>query len=141
MTQQHETHDDWSPCPPGTLTNLAGRLKDQHRSRQRKKIAAAAAAMLAMAWGVTLWFATQPSVDSNGYGGVSCVDVRSFLPQMAAGTISEEVRSKVEIHLTKCPACAELARRIQITQTSPSDPRAENGAGLNGTVVALSRFR
>jgi hypothetical protein len=118
MSVDPQSSQEWRPCDSGLLVGFARRARSERRNRVVSRVAAGAAVVL-LAVSVGLWGSGRWSGNEENYfGGIACHEVGKNLPAMMAGTISDELRAKVEEHLRQCPRCQEAMRKMEAGQTS-----------------------
>jgi hypothetical protein len=103
--------DVWTPCPPGQLEQLAGRLRQRRRRRRWVHSSALATATIALAAAAVLWML--PRGESR-YGGMTCSEVIGVAEDYRNNQLSSEVRAQVVRHLEKCANCREHYEAMDI---------------------------
>lgn len=113
MTKTRQLSEEWTPCPPGTLSSMAG----DERFRQRRQFlvrAGSTAGAVALAAGAG-WLvfrngglATEPT-----YGGIACSRVRQLAPQFMMHQLDAELTQQITVHLEQCDECRTLLESMQ----------------------------
>ncbi len=101
----------WTSCDPGTLQELAGRLRTtRHRERVRRTVAPS---IILLALMVGTWTASQAMwhFDSH-YGGISCLEVQASLNLFESGRLPDALNKKMAAHLRECPRCQSQLRDV-----------------------------
>ena len=120
MSKPESQNDEWSPCPPETLTVLSSVLKRRQRwNRIQRIVTISAAVLIIAATGRHLISQTSPQQAGHMYAGISCHDVSQLLPGFIAGTVDEKQRLKIEAHLQLCALCRGQERQLR-DQLHPS---------------------
>lgn len=108
----------WKPCDSGFLVAFANQAKSARRRRIATRVSLGTSVLLVAislgVWSAGLW----SSPEENYFGGIACHEVAESLPAMMAGTISDELRAKVEEHLLHCPRCQQMMRKMEAGQAS-----------------------
>jgi len=104
---------DWQTCPPGTLSEFAGKQKHLERRRFLMKTGGIASGLL-LAAGVGFYTYRQNSRNEYEFGGITCTEVRKNAPLLMAGTLDESIIRKIDIHLSKCPNCPEYMEQMKL---------------------------
>jgi len=103
---------DWQTCPPGTLSEFAGKQKHLERRRFLMKAGGIAGGLL-LAAGVGVYSYRQNSRNEYEFGGITCTELRKNAPLLMAGTLDESIIRKIDIHLSKCPNCPEYMGKMK----------------------------
>lgn len=136
MNKVETINDNWSPCPPETLTVLAITLKRRQRRIKIQRIALLVAAVL-ITMAVGRYVANQPSGNNtHSYAGITCSDVNQLLPDYVAGELDEGKRVRVEAHLKLCTYCSEIERRLRERQNGSVKVRLPN----EFQITAIERY-
>ena len=109
--------DQWTSCPPGTMTGLAKRLQHKQRQSFRRTILLASLLVGVGSVGGYIVMTSQQSVAGN-YGQISCSDVQQLLPALINDTISEPDGDRVKMHLAKCDMCRDKAEAMERERAS-----------------------
>lgn len=119
MTNPQSNNENWSDCPPETLTTLASVLRRRQRWHRLQRIVTIAAAVLIIV-SAGQYVITQSSQQHSGpsYAGISCVEVSQLLPDYVAGKVSDGQRAKIVAHLELCSSCRSLERSLRDRQRS-----------------------
>ncbi|MGD9856464.1 MAG: zf-HC2 domain-containing protein [Planctomycetaceae bacterium] len=113
MANGSQQRDDWQECPPGTLQGYARRYKRSQQTQGLARASGAAAVVLAFA-GLTWWSAGRWSGEREyHFGGIACSAVQSNIAAYAMGSLPEETTERIRAHLSECPVCQEMLRRMQ----------------------------
>ncbi|PQO33969.1 zf-HC2 domain-containing protein [Blastopirellula marina] len=103
--------EQWSPCPPGELSNLQQSLQNDAKLRARRNFVLAAGAV-ALAGGGLVTF-TQLSSDVSAEN-ITCREALELKSEYQAGTLKLASKRKlIEAHLAHCRRC-----RIAYDQTA-----------------------
>src|SRR5262245_65892613 len=96
---------DWEPAPPGTVGELARRVRTRRTRRRFLKAASGVAAgVVAAGGGLWVWrAATRPR--EYDYGGITCSEVKPRLERLLAGQLPEPEATRVRTHVGQCPNC------------------------------------
>ena len=110
----NQTNDNWQPCQPGQLKDLARGLqtKQQHQAARRTLLGATgavAAVVLLLAIGGMFFSGAGdgPPVDYGFKGGLSCREVVDMYDSFANGDLDGELTARVTRHLDDCPHCRQ----------------------------------
>jgi hypothetical protein len=118
MNSNANQPQEWKPCDSGFLVAFANQTKSAQRRRVATRIGLGASVLLVAislgVWSTGLW----SSSEENYFGGIACHEVGENLPAMMAGTISGELRAKIEEHLRHCPRCQEAMRKMEAGHAS-----------------------
>lgn len=124
MNNSQHTPDAWVPCPPGTLSTLAGQ---EHRRRRRQflmtagSVAGAGLLTAGAAWLV----AFRDDESHPAWGGIACARVQSLAPRYLANQLEPDVREQIAAHLERCEICRdELAALRRGSQAATDSDRA-----------------
>jgi hypothetical protein len=110
----------WSECPPGTLTQIAGRAQQ----RQLVGLAVKTAAIGLLLFGVTFggWLGNAWWQQRGfRFNGLTCGEVRELLPAYRAGKLDERRSAMLRGHVARCTNCAEFRPEV-LGQTSALAP-------------------
>jgi hypothetical protein len=125
MQEKQAQPDDWRPCPPGALQDLATGL----RTRKRRRVALqwggiATLLLLSAGTGALLARLHGGRPDDLYFGGISCTDVRAGLPELMRHSLPAERERQMLQHLRECPHCQEKLREMGVSlSASPGDRR------------------
>jgi len=100
---------EWSPCEPGTLSELAMPIRGQSAQRTRR---AALAAMVTVAVGGGLFL-----LRSEGSEKISCARVAELGPDYVAGILAVEQTTRIDAHRRECTWCDSVLDRLEQQQT------------------------
>ncbi|MBI1904080.1 MAG: zf-HC2 domain-containing protein [Planctomycetia bacterium] len=147
-------HDDqgesalWQPCPPGTLADLAGRLRGRRRRRFLARLAVAPLVLLAAgaAAMVAIGRNDPRPGETNPPGGsvaIKCKECKQLLPLYLAGSLPPDQTEKMRVHLAKCRPCREVMEKMRSSVASldhecdePGCPLCRAGRTGAGALVA-----
>ena len=120
MTQGRQHSGEWTPCPPGTLSSMAG----DERLRQRRQFlvrAGGAAGALTIATGFG-WFVLRKDGQPADpvFAGIACSRVRALAPQMMMGKLDSDLSAQITAHLEQCEDCLALVESMK-TRTASAD--------------------
>jgi hypothetical protein len=117
---RHETQ--WTPCPPGEVQRLVGRLRRRRQWQTYRGGAAVAARLVLGAAGY--W--TAPTWESVAHPPKTCQEVIALAPDYFAGRLDRTTAASMRHHLDGCRACREHLDAIQghshhatVEKTSP----------------------
>lgn len=117
MSANRNESGDWLPCPPGLLSDCGTRARS--RRQRRVIVRAVTASLLLVLVGVGSWTLLRGRPDGeNHFGGIACTEVRANMPAFMAGTLSQDVVSRIRAHLDQCPACQKLMQNMPKMQTT-----------------------
>ena len=122
-------HDDqgesalWQECPPGTLANLAGRLRGRRRRRFLARLAVAPLVLLAGATVtmIVLGKNDPPKRDTNPSGAslaIKCKECKQLLPLYLTHSLPPDQTEKMRVHLAKCRPCREVMEQMRSSVAS-----------------------
>lgn len=96
---------DWQPAPPGTVGELARRVRARRTRRRFLRVAGGVATgLLAAGGGVWAWRAgTRPR--EYDFAGITCSEVVPRLEPLLAGRLPEPEATRVRAHVAQCPNC------------------------------------
>ncbi|MGE3239500.1 MAG: zf-HC2 domain-containing protein [Pirellulales bacterium] len=118
MSADQQSSQEWKPCDSGYLVRFARRARFQRRKRVATWVSAGAAVVL-LAVSLAVWSSgLRSGTEENYFGGIACHEVAESLPAMMAGTVSDELRAKIEEHLRHCSRCQEAMRKMEAGQAS-----------------------
>lgn len=128
MTKTRQLSEEWTPCPPGTLSSMAG----DERSRQRRQFvvrAGSAVGAIAITTGIG-WFALRKDGQPADpvYAGIACSRVRALAPQMMMGKLDSELSAQIMAHLELCEDCRALVESMRPKSASANQLHRENMA-------------
>lgn len=137
MQQIQNSNDGWRTCPSGTLIQLSTRLRKSQQRQAVQRIAGITATLLLILTAGS-WYPSQSHVlpDDYPHGGISCMEVRDSLPLILSDKANQKLVSKIRLHLSACPRCAELARRIQQESYAASRPTTNDERISIATMLA-----
>lgn len=101
----------WEACPPGEFSRLAARLRARHRRRDAFRGALSLAVALFV--GSVLYQSWSRSREYH-FAGISCSRVMALAPDYAMGKLGAELRDQVRRHVSQCPHCRPLFRKMGI---------------------------
>jgi len=110
----------WVWCDPGTLQELAERLRTARRRNSVRQVVTSSIVLVAMLLGTWTTSRMMKQHDSY-YGGISCSEVQDQLKMYAAGLLSDELSSKMAAHLRECSLCRSLLH--EVGQQQPDEVR------------------
>ncbi len=121
MNSNSNLPQEWKPCDMGYLVAFSQRAKSVRRRRVAVRTMGGVSVMLMAVslglWSTGLWSGLQ----ENYFGGIACYEVAENLPALMAGTVSNELRAKIEEHLRYCPRCQNVLEMMQARQTDVGD--------------------
>ena len=126
MNEVETVNDNWSPCPPETLTVLASVLKRRQRQNKMQRIALLIAAVLIIMTVGRFVANQQPGQEEHSYAGITCRDVNQSLPDYVAGKLDESKRAKIAAHLKLCAYCSEIEHRLRERQNASAEVLLSN---------------
>lgn len=134
----NQQHENWNECPPGELSQLAGRLNtSRQRARRKQLFTNTAACMLLVACGV---FVVGSLIDTGGprFGGITCSECKAnFVAYHGHKTevapIEDSLVNSMAIHLEQCQICRDF-----FEQTYPGVLSAEKSHQLLMPVFAVA---
>lgn len=104
---------EWKSCESGFLVSMSQRAKSARRRRLATRMSLAVAVVL-VAVSLGLWTTGPRSYPGeNHFGGIWCHEVKGDMAAYMAGTLPDEVKSRIEAHLRECAACREMMRKMQ----------------------------
>ena len=107
MNDQTQSHDQWQPCPKGTLAEYAERqVRMSSQRRWAAGIGITAMALLAIFF-INSYQPSGPSGEPN-YGGITCTQVRLNLSSYNSGSVESSTGRRIADHLRQCPICQQL---------------------------------
>ena len=80
--------------------------------RLAARVTTVAALMLLMAGGGVFFTSRIRNEKDYDFGGITCTEVRAYLPQMMAGKLDQESMMRIQKHLELCPNCKRLADQM-----------------------------
>lgn len=118
MNTKTKEPQEWKSCDSGFLVGISERAKVSRR-RQSALRASVAAMVVLFAVGLGVWSTGRWSSPKEYYfGGIACHEVREHMPAMTAGTLPEELRTRIETHLRECPVCREMMQKMGAGQAA-----------------------
>lgn len=104
----NSTNDNWTPCEPGELTELADGLRAETQRATNRRLISAASFMVAAVVLVIVALnlgGNDPAVQFGPKGGLSCGECVRLYNDFAAGSLDNELSTRVSLHLDGCPHC------------------------------------
>ena len=125
MTKPQKLKEEWIPCPPGTLSALAG----QEQVRQRRMFlirtgSTVGAIALASGAGWLAFRGTRTRPEPT-FGGIACSKVRELAPQFMMAQLDDAVTQQIKTHLEQCVDCRNLLESMQ-PKTAMHRPQGES---------------
>ncbi len=96
---------EWSPCEPGTLSQLTEQTAASSAQWTRR---GALAAVITAAVGGGVFLMRNETV-----AGISCARVAELGPDYVADILTSELVAKIDIHRGHCNRCDSLLRRME----------------------------
>lgn len=144
MSKPLNQKEEWTPCPPGTLTVLAG----HERGRQRRQFlvrTGSALGVIALTSGAG-WLAFRRTGMPTDpiYAGIACSRVRELAPQYMMGQLDVAMSQQMKSHLELCADCRNMLESMQpkMSAHSPHGGSAEgcscSSCSRDGLVQSLA---
>lgn len=130
MKNKTNPSHQWQPCPSGLLSRTVRLPRRRRRHRAVNRGLALGLTLLLVGWGgVYMSSRVQPQREFH-FGGITCREVRKFMPDYMAHALPPEIEQRVGQHLARCPDCGALMKQMQ--QGAPAAmstiPRPMGGA-------------
>ena len=113
MKEDKNRSDEWQPCPPGLLSCSVRLPKRRRRHEAVNRGLALGLTLLLVAWGGVYMSSRVHESREFHFGGISCREVRKFMPDYMAHALPPDIEKRVGQHLARCPACGALMKQMQ----------------------------
>jgi len=110
------SESSWEPCPPGTFTAVANRLRLQQQRRRFLRYAGrlALTGAIGVAAGLVVAVINPELFVSTSDGPLTCPEIQEILRASAGGPVVPSRRERVRAHLTYCQRCRQLAQELNV---------------------------
>jgi hypothetical protein len=131
----------WSACPSGELRMLSQRLKRERRARAvLRATGASATAVLTVSLGAWLFVTAAPRAQA---ARITCPDVHGCAEQYLAGTLDDNLKARVELHLARCRKCRDWLEAQRHSGHESPATQSRRAAPFNArptaTLVSMER--
>ena len=139
MKRETNQSDQWQPCPPGLLSRTVRLPQRRRRHQAVNRGLALGLTLLLVGWGgVYMSSRVQPEREFH-FGGITCREVRKFMPDYMAHALPPEIEKRVGQHLARCPDCGALKKQMQ--QGAPaamSSISKRMGGAIGGRSISIA---
>ena len=118
MTKSGKSKEEWTPCPPGTLSAFAG--QEQGRRRREFLIRAGSTVGVIAVASVAGWrvFCGSVTPTEPTPGGIACSKVHELAPKFILAQLDEVLTRQIKAHLELCADCRKLLESMPLKSTA-----------------------
>ena len=101
---------NWEPCSTGEINNMISSVRKMKQRKKTLRTITTVASIATVLLVCSLPFIgqeTQAKPTGHNIGGIFCSEVITHAEQYQNGTISEEIKAKIKVHLAACHMCQE----------------------------------
>lgn len=113
MKRETNQSDQWQPCPRGLLSRSVGLPRRRRRHQAVNRGLALGLMLLLVGWGGVYMSSRVEQSGEFHFGGITCREVRKFMPDYMAHALPPEIEKRVGQHLARCPDCGALMKQMQ----------------------------
>lgn len=113
MKRETNQSDQWQPCPPGLLSRSVRLPRRRRRHQAVNRGLALGLTLLLVGWGGVYMSSQVEQSREFHFGGITCREVRKFMPDYMAHALPPEIEKRVGQHLVRCPDCGALMKQMQ----------------------------
>lgn len=104
--------ENWKPCPPGTISDVAIELKNLDSTQTFKRRAVLTFVAVA---GAGLAYSFVPG--RRRHDGIACEEIPGLARDYILGQLPPQQLAKMHVHLERCPPCADHVQAVRESGT------------------------
>ncbi|QDV70581.1 hypothetical protein Poly24_43050 [Rosistilla carotiformis] len=112
MNRPQSTSDDWLPCEPGTLQQIADQQRRKRRIATTRRIALPVA-VLGLLVAVGMNIGSRSASEHKHHGGLSCAEFAAHIEAFAKHQVDPGLAAKMLQHADDCPRCQQKLHALQ----------------------------